>query len=360
MISLVYYFFPHYREPVIRELSSRFGERMEFVSSDVDHLDGIRTTKFWKEVRHTKVALHRSGKFLVTPGLISHCLRSNNRYFVFLAHPYAPDLWVALLLLKLRRKRILLWTHGWTKRGGRWDSLLKLLFFSFGDVLLFYSDRAAVIARESGIPDARIKVIYNSVGPPVDVRRLSPFALSPQGVVVFGFIGRLTALVGLDLLFEAAAILSSRGIECRCVVVGDGPMESSYREAASKLGVQVDFLGAIYQDAALATFFSQIVALVSPGKVGLAAMHALAHGRPVITHDDLDWQMPEAEAIVPGVNGAFFQRGDSTSLASAMQIVVDLVRRGSITPQKCCDIINEKYNSVSQANRIVEALDGVG
>ena len=39
---------------------------------------------------------------------------------------------------------------------------------------------------------------------------------------------------------------------------------------------------------------------VSPDKVGLTAIHSMAYGRPVITHDNMDRQGPEVEAVIPG------------------------------------------------------------
>ena len=47
-------------------------------------------------------------------------------------------------------------------------------------------------------------------------------------------------------------------------------------------------------------------------------MHAMVYGTPVLTHDDFPWQMPEFEAIKPGITGAFFHRGDIESLSHAI------------------------------------------
>lgn len=46
---------------------------------------------------------------------------------------------------------------------------------------------------------------------------------------------------------------------------------------------------------------------VSPGNVGLTAMHSLVFGCPVITHNCFEWQMPEFEAIQPGITGDFLR-----------------------------------------------------
>ena len=54
----------------------------------------------------------------------------------------------------------------------------------------------------------------------------------------------------------------------------------------------------------------------------ILAIHALAYGTPVITHDDLDRQMPEVEVISEGLTGAFFKHGDVADLAENDKIFV--------------------------------------
>ena len=57
---------------------------------------------------------------------------------------------------------------------------------------------------------------------------------------------------------------------------------------------------------------------VSPGNIGLTAMHALVFGTPATTHDDFPHQMPEFEAIREGVTGTFFKYNDVESLANSI------------------------------------------
>jgi glycosyltransferase involved in cell wall biosynthesis len=67
-------------------------------------------------------------------------------------------------------------------------------------------------------------------------------------------------------------------------------------------------------------------AVVSPGKVGLTAIHALAYGTPVITHANFDVQRPEFEAILPGQTGDFFPEGDVDELAQVLTRWLDTPR----------------------------------
>ena len=57
---------------------------------------------------------------------------------------------------------------------------------------------------------------------------------------------------------------------------------------------------------------------VSPGNIGLTAIHVLMFGCPAITNNDFAHQMPEFEAIHDGRTGSFFKAGDSSSLADVI------------------------------------------
>lgn len=52
-------------------------------------------------------------------------------------------------------------------------------------------------------------------------------------------------------------------------------------------------------------------------------MHSLMYGTPAIAHGDFDAQMPEVEAIEPGVTGAFCRRDDANDLAATIAAWLD-------------------------------------
>ena len=61
--------------------------------------------------------------------------------------------------------------------------------------------------------------------------------------------------------------------------------------------------GETFDEAEISKLLNHADLCVSPGNVGLTAMHALAYGVPVATHNDFKNQMPEFEAITPGKTG---------------------------------------------------------
>ncbi len=61
---------------------------------------------------------------------------------------------------------------------------------------------------------------------------------------------------------------------------------------------------------------------VSPGNIGLTAIHALSFGCPIITHNNFAEQMPEFESIKPSKTGYFYQQGDIADLKDKIRKVI--------------------------------------
>jgi len=98
---------------------------------------------------------------------------------------------------------------------------------------------------------------------------------------------------------------------------------------------------------------------VSPGQVGLTAIHSLAYGTPVITHNDPNDQGPEWEAIVPGQNGNLFKRGDIDDLARTIRQWCSHPWPDEGIRKQCVAIVEQFYNSDFQRRVLTHAVAGV-
>ena len=94
----------------------------------------------------------------------------------------------------------------------------------------------------------------------------------------------------------------------------------SAEDVSKELGLtdSVWFYGPCYDEEQLGHLIYNADLCVSPGNVGLTAMHSMVFGTPVLTHNDFPWQMPEFEAIKEGETGGFFERENVDSLCSAL------------------------------------------
>ena len=96
---------------------------------------------------------------------------------------------------------------------------------------------------------------------------------------------------------------------------GEGPERASLEKLASELGISdaTTFTGAIYDQKSLAPWFNDAWASVSPGALGLSAVHSLAFGVPMVVARD-EGHGPEISTIRDGENGARIWEGDGTAI----------------------------------------------
>ena len=200
------------------------------------------------------------------------------------------------------------------------------------------------------LPGANASVIYNSL----DVTTIRGFAtacrsLQKGSVWDLIFVGRLTSIKKLELLFDACSMLREKGCPVRVLIVGDGAWRGRLEGYAKELGVDscIDWVGACYDDELIAGYFRKSKFCVSPGNIGLMAMHALYNDTPVITHDDMRFQMPEAEVVKNGVNGFLFERDDPIDLSDVIERA--LSEDYEALSSRCYSSVAEHYTPESQS-----------
>jgi glycosyltransferase involved in cell wall biosynthesis len=139
--------------------------------------------------------------------------------------------------------------------------------------------------------------------PPVEIDRFTPGAVGAHYVVL----AELMAHKRIDVAVKA---FSRLGLPL--VVIGDGPEGRRLRRMA---GPSVKFTGRI-SDQHVAELLTSARALVVTAceEFGIAAVEALAAGRPVIALGE--GGVPES--VRDGVTGAFYERSDPDSLADTL------------------------------------------
>ena len=233
--------------------------------------------------------------------------------------------WQMLILKNLifRKKRIYFWTHGWYGKESRIERMIKHFFYKMVDGVFLYGNHAKEVMIHEGFKGDNLYVIHNSLdyNAQLEIRNsIKPtnlyqdhFMNNNKNIV---FLGRLTTVKRLDMLLEALCLLKELGESYNLTFVGDGIERINLEQKALCLGIHenVWFYGASYDEKENAEFVYNADLCVSPGNVGLTAMHMLMFGTPVITHDCFELQMPEFEAIIPYKTGLFFKYGDVNDL----------------------------------------------
>ncbi|MDK4806980.1 MAG: glycosyltransferase family 4 protein [Novosphingobium aromaticivorans] len=367
-VNVIYHHFPHYRAPVLRELTRTGRHDYRFWGSHED-IAGIKAFKGDDEVTVHPLRFRLRGRFWMLGGYAKAVLDPSAKALIVLGNPNMPATIAIALLGRLTGKRVLFWAHGWLRQRPSKVARLRNLYFRLADRVLVYGERAARIAVAEGFPAGHVKTIYNSLdyeraqkslekvagGTDPAGRPQALFADPDRPVLICT--ARITPLCRFDVLLQAARLLQEGGRPVNVLLVGDGPEKAKLEAMARDLGVSVCFYGACYDEDELARLIYWSDITVSPGKIGLTAMHTLTYGTPAITHGDLDAQMPEVEAIEPGVSGLLFQRNDPVDLARAIGEWLDRDDDRSATRAACQAVIAQKWNPANQRRLIDLVID---
>ena len=370
-VAVVYHFFAHYRSAIMQALLDC--QNIDYVlvgdRSDPDH-----SIEAWQPPPQKKLLFTPCSKITQTliwqRGLIRLSVRRDIDVIIFLGNANFISTWVAAIIGKITRKRILFWTHGWLQEERGIKAALRNVFYRLADGLLLYGDRAKRIGVQKGFPSETLYVVYNSLdyqtqkgirmGASYDRlrhirRQLFPHSQAPVLICT----GRLVKQKGFALLLEAMSLLQEQGFKSCLLLVGEGPERQSLTQRAKQLDLTVKFYGACYDEARLAELIMSANVTVSPGQVGLTAMHSLAYGTPVITHDDPANQGPEWEAVIPGQTGDYFKRGDAKDLANTIRKWCLRVWPDMNVSRACTALIERHYNPFFQKAIIERSVAGL-
>jgi len=187
------------------------------------------------------------------------------------------------------------------------------------DGVVAISQSIAALLIAAGVDEKKIRVIPSGV----DTRQFAHVPSAPRashctaGVTVIGCVGILEERKGHRCLLEAAARLKAKGVRLRYRIAGAGPLRQQLERDAASLGLNddVEFLGFVHDTAA---FFADIDLYVMPSLfegLGVAALEAMAAGRPVIASRVGGL----AESVVDDVTGLLVAPGDAAQLADAIE-----------------------------------------
>ncbi len=366
-VAGVFNFAPHYRSPIFRAMAEQlqmdlyFGDRVLTPIKPLEH-NSISRFKKILPPRYFK-------RFYYNRGFIRLLLSGKYPVIVLTGEIKNLSAWMALFFKCIRPNlKICLWTHGPYGSEKGFSAKVGKLMYRMADHLFLYGDYARTQLLALGIPDAKISVVYNSLDYNKQVEIRKTLEVSSTYPDYFNnsnptlvYVGRIQKVKQIDLLVEAVALLYSQGNPVNLVIIGDGQDKEQLESLVGKLGIATNvwFMGASYDEAVLSQRLFDADVCVSPGNVGLTAIHALTYGCPVITHNQFDKQMPEFEAIAEGVTGAFFVKDDVENLAKTIK---EWLKKSNNTDFRnevrysCYAVIDLKYNPNAQIKTFDKAL----
>ena len=303
----------HYRFPIFKAMGEQLG--IEFYLGDqlqtpIKPFDYNALKGYKKTLKN-----HYFGKFYWQSGVIRLLFKNYNTY-LFTGEPFCLSTWVFLLLAKFKKCQTISWTHGWYGRESRVKVWIKKAYFSLFTDILVYGEYAIRLMTEAGIPAEKMRCIANSLDSErnMTIRKTvkessvytDHFANSNPVLI---YCGRIQQIKRIDMIIDAMKVLKQEGHPVNLMLIGKDVDGVGLGKYAMQTGLKdnIWFFGPCYDDEMLANFFYQADVCVSPGNIGLTAVHCLSFGCPAITHSNFSHQMPEFEAIRPGVTGDFFE-----------------------------------------------------
>lgn len=354
----------HYREPLLRELmrSKRilFDLVGRFKNTEGAEADCIQPASDDVLAQVTPMSFRTAGPLWWEDGQVRDVWNGGHDAYVLAGRIYTVSAWAALAAGRLRGRKIIFWGHGWKRPEDGFKRRLRLAFYALADGLLVYGDRAKELGVSYGVPAEKIKVVYNSIYPEAltaraaDDRQDTPDAGDGRPTIIYS--SRLTARHRLDTLAEALEGFASPSGAPRVIVVGDGAERPRLEEKFSRLGLEAEFLGAVYDYEQLRALYARADLAVSIGGAGLNVTQALSFGVPVLAEDGNPDSSPEIEAVVEGRTGRYYTTGSPESLRTVLDELLrdreQLRRMG----EQGLAVVRERYTAERHAAALEQAL----
>lgn len=364
-LCLIYNFAPHYRESIYRLIDQEYNCDW-FFGNNTTNIEGLDLSI----LKHVGILQNRV--FVRSPwyfqkGVLKLIWQKEYFTYFMLGDVHCLSTWLFVLLVKwiYPHKKVYFWSHGWYGKETVLKRIAKKVFFNLVEGIFLYGNYAKGLMLKEGFSAERLFVIHNSLDYDRQLSLRNKLVKSNVFLQHFGnncknliFIGRLTIVKKLDLLIRALKKLNETGDKYTLTLIGDGDQKENLKMLVEKshLDKNVWFYGACYNEEINAELIYNADLCVSPGNVGLTAIHSMMFGTPVATHDNYPYQMPEFEAIHEGETGTFFKYNDVDSISEKIANWFTLAPNREKIRQNCYREIDNNWTPQYQIMVLKENL----
>jgi len=350
---------PHYRSTIYKLMDTElncdfyFGDKVDtpIKLMDYNSLKGYKDT--FKNIRIPKTGFiwqKKAWRLVFKP----------YKHYIITGSPGSLSNWVIVLFSHILGKKVHAWTHGMKGKNTTFGKFIAKRFYQLCHTILLYGDYSKAVMLREGFKEKKLIPIYNSLDYPkqLEVRKKLVNSdvykeLFKNDDPVLIYIGRIQKSKKIDLLIEAIKILRSQGTNCNLNIIGEDIDGSDISNMVKEYDLEgrVNFYGPSYDEQEVGKLMYNSDLCVTPGLIGLTAIHALTYGVPVVTSDTFAQHGPEFEAIKAGVTGDFFENGNVNDLCDKISNWITIEdKRRELIRRNAFDTIDEKYNPFYQVN----------
>ncbi len=356
-LCCIFNYAPLYRESIYKKIDDEFDTKFYF-AEELEHGKPCNIKKLDYKIFKKKVGRIENRKFIKWGWKSGIQLLPYKNYDAFLITADAVLSFIPFLIAcKILRKPVYAWGHGnksWSWKSFGTDRLFVKLITGY----FTYGEGGCKKMIDLGVPKKKLHVIYNSLCEKVDVSErvqlksdvfLKHFGNNLPTLI---FIGRLTKVKQLDWIIRAMSKHQMEGVFYNVLIIGDGPKMSELRELSHQLHVENNLwlYGECYDNNVVNTLLYNADLCVSPGNVGLTALHSMMYGTPVLSNDNDNTQMPEYETIVSGKTGDLYKYNDFDDFCVKIVNWLNANHNRDLIRGYCYAMINDKWNSNNQMN----------
>ncbi|WP_299435367.1 glycosyltransferase [uncultured Maribacter sp.] len=364
-ICCVFNLAPHYRLSIYKLMDQQlecdfyFGDK---VGSPIKLLDYSELKGYKSELKNSQVL---NTSFTWQKGAWQLIFKPYKHYIInggpnFLAN------WIILFFAKILGKKVHSWDHGMKGDPETKYKFFEHYFYKFCNTVFLYGHYSKNVMLNKGFPKEKLVCIYNSLDykKQLEIRenlkKTDIYKIKfKNNAPVISYIGRIQKSKKLDLLIESIAKLNNNGIACNLVIIGPNVENDDMNKFVDKFKIKnkVWFYGPCYDEQLTGNLLYNSEVCVTPGAIGLTAIHSMAYGTPVITSDNFLIHGPEFETIIPGETGDFYKDNDLDDLTLKIKKWINLNKEQQIITEKnAYKVIDDKYNPLYQIEVLKKVL----
>lgn len=344
---------PHYRAPIYKLMDEElqcdfyFGDKVNTPIKQMEYQSLVGFKKILNNVNIGNTA------YMWQKGAIGLIFKKYEKYIIT-GDVNVLSNWAILILAIILKKDVFAWTHGMRDGRSKKRTLFEKTFFRLCKKVLLYGNYSKDIMLKNGFKDEKLIPIYNSL----DYAKQLLIRSTLKETKIFNdhfhnnlpnviYIGRIQKSKKLNLLVEAIARLNNNKRVCNLIFIGKdiGDNDVVKKVNTLKLLDAVWFYGPCYDEKEIGNLIFNSTVCVSPGPVGLTALHSLTYGTPVISNNNFAYQMPEFETIKEGQTGTFFENDNLDSLTQTIHEWISISKeKREIIRKNCYEVIDANWN----------------